>query len=331
MYEPGKRGHLFIINPRSFPRKGELRDFISHLEGHFRNNRIPGLLYHVSRYPRDAIGVVRKYLGLAGPETTVRVYAAGGDGIVFDCLNGLVGMPNAELAIMPFGGGSDFVRAFGEEYYNRFRDVALQVAAPVIPTDIIHCGNNYALNFCTVGQESAAVIKAIPLSKRFEWARTMFPGLTSLFYTLGGIAAAFDKSLNGQRYEIRADGLDYSGRYNDINVANGPCYGSGKNPVATAMPDDGLLDMLVVRKMGPFQVLRLMPHYLQGEYYKYPRACFLRRIKKITIRSESPLLVNMDGEAFFDSRITIEIIPQAIKMVSVDNLAYRRRAEFRET
>jgi diacylglycerol kinase family enzyme len=325
-----KREHFFIINPRSFPRKGEMEAFISGVEKHFRDNRVSGLFYHVSRYPRDAISVVRKYLGLAGPETTVRVYAVGGDGIVFDCLNGIVGLPNAELAIMPFGGGSDFVRAFGGEHYHAFRDTALQVTAPAIPTDIIHCGNNYALNFCTVGQESAAVIYAFPLNKRFEKARLMFPALTSLFYSLGGIAAAFDKTLHGQRYDLRADGTDYSGRYNDINVANGPFYGSGKTPVATAVPDDGFLDMLVVRNMGPLQVLRLMPRYLRGEYYKYPKACFLRRVKKITIRSESPLLVNMDGEAFFDSRLTIEIIPRAVKIAAVNNLAYQRRAEFRE-
>jgi diacylglycerol kinase family enzyme len=324
------REHFFIINPKSFPRKGEQEGIISHIESYFAANRIPGLFYHVSRYPRDAISVLRKYLALTDPEIIVRVYAVGGDGIAFDCLNGIVGLPNAELAILPYGGGSDFVRAFGDEHYEEFRDIKLQVEAPVIPTDIIHCGNNYALNFCTVGQESAAVMKVIPLNKRFEKLRLLSPRLNSLFYTLGGIAAAFDKKLIGQHYELRADELDYSGRYNDINVANGPCYGSGKFPVNTAVPDDGFLDMMVVRKAGPFTVLRLMPYYLRGEYYKYPKLCFLRRVKKITIRSEEPLLVNMDGEAFFDSRVTIEIIPQAIKIAAVNNLSYRMRADFRE-
>jgi diacylglycerol kinase family enzyme len=331
MNDHGKREHFFIVNPKSFPRKGEMDAFISGVEKYFRDNRVSGLFYHVSRYPRDAISVIRKYLGLAGPDTTVRVYAAGGDGITFDCLNGIVGLPNAELAIMPFGGGSDFVRAFGGEYYDRFRDVALQVTAPAIPTDIIHCGNNYSLNFCTVGMETAAVIRTIPLNKRFEKVRLMFPGITSLFYTLGGVAAAFDKNICGQRYDLQADGTDYSGRYNAINVANGPCYGSGKSPVATAVPDDGFLDMLVTRKMGTLKTLGVMPGYLRGKYYKFPKTCFLRRVKKITIRSESPLLVNMDGEIFFDSRVTIELIPRAIKIAAVDNLAYRRRAEFRET
>jgi diacylglycerol kinase family enzyme len=325
-----RREHFFIINPRSFPHRGDLENFIAQVENYFRHKQIPGLFHHVSRYPRDAICVIRKYLGVVSPETTVRIYAVGGDGIVFDCLNGIVGLDNAELAIMPYGGGSDFVRAFGDEYYESFRDIALQVAAPAIPTDIIHCGKNYALNFCTVGQESAAVMNAIALGKRFERARIMFPGLGSLFYILGGIAATFDKKLHGQRYDILADGLGYPGRYNNINVANGPCYGSGKSPVATAVPDDGILDMMVVKKTGRLTAFLLMHRYLRGEYYKYPKHCFLRRVKKISIRSDSPLLVNMDGEAFFDSHITIEIIPRAVRIVAVNNLSYRRRAEFRE-
>ncbi|MDR0720473.1 MAG: hypothetical protein LBF78_12620 [Treponema sp.] len=330
MDKDGKREHFFIINPRSFPRKGEQESIISHIEAYFAAKRVPGLFYHVSRYPRDAISVLRKYLSLTGPDTIVRVYAVGGDGITFDCLNGIVGLPNAELAILPYGGGSDFVRAFGEDYYEDFRNIQLQVEAPAIPTDIIHCGNNYALNFCTVGQESAAVMKILPLNKRFDKIRLMFPVLNSLFYILGGIAAAFDKKIIGQHYELRADGLDYSGQYNDINVANGPCYGAGKSPVATAVPDDGFLDMMVVRKLGPLKVLGLMSHYFRGEYYKYPKHCFLRRVKKITIRSEDPLLVNMDGEAFFDSRVTIEIIPHAVRIAAVNNLSYRRRMDFRE-
>jgi diacylglycerol kinase family enzyme len=330
MSETDKREHLFIINPKSFPRKGELEGMISQLEEYFRDNRIPGLFYHVSRYPRDAISVIRKYLGVAGPETTVRIYAVGGDGIAFDCLNGIVGLPNAELAIMPFGGGSDFVRAFGEEHYDEFRDIALQTAAPAIPTDIIHCGNNYALNFCTVGMESAAVMNTVPLYRRFEKTRLIFPGLNSLFYTLGGIAAAFNKNVTGQRYELRADALDYSGRYTSIYVANGSWYGAGKSAVVTAVPDDGLLDMMLAKKMNALTILRLMPHYLRGKYHKYPKIFLLRRVKKISIRSESPLLVNMDGEAFFDSRITIEIIPQAVRIAAVHNASYPRRADFHE-
>jgi diacylglycerol kinase family enzyme len=325
------RQHLFIINPKSFPLQQDLSRIRERIEGYFKEKPGPEYDIHISRYPRDAVSIVRKRIEQIGPDRTLRVYALGGDGIIFDCLNGLIGAPNAELAPMPYGTGSDFVRAFGDEHYKQFRDMELQVNAPVIPTDVIHCGNNCALNFCAVGMEAAAVIKTLFLNRRFEKARFRIPALNGLFYIMGGIGAAFDRDVMGQYYEIEVDGDDKSGFYSLINIANGPCYGSGKTPVPTAVPDDGALDMMMVRKVGALKGLRLISDYLKGKYYKYPSLCTLRRIQKVSIRSDSPLLVNLDGEAFFDSELIIEIIPRAVKIVAVNNLAYRRRAEYHES
>jgi diacylglycerol kinase family enzyme len=332
-----KRKHLFVINPRSFPLRQDLYRILSQIEGHFKKK--PGQEYdiHVSRYPRDAVGIVRKRIGAAiESDRILRVYALGGDGIVFDCLNGLIGSPNAELALMPYGGGSDFVRAFGEEHYGQFRDIKLQTASPVIPTDVIHCGNNYALNnyalnFCAIGMEALSVMKIASLNRRFEKACSRFPFLNGLLYVIGGIAAAFDRDVIGQYYEIEADGEDRSGFYSLINIANSPCYGFGKSPVITAVPDDGKLDMLTTRQIDSFTILRYISDYLRGRYYKHPSIFTLKRVRKVSIRSESPLLVNLDGEAFVDSEFTIEIIPKAVKIVAVNNLAYRRKAEYHES
>jgi diacylglycerol kinase family enzyme len=144
------------------------------------------------------------------------------------------------------------------------------------------------------------------------------------------MVTAFDRNILGQKYEVVADGEDVSGIYSIINIANGPCYGSDKAAVTTAVPDDGLLDMMVVKRVGTFQSFGVISDYLKGGYYKYPQFCSLRRIKKVSVRSESPLLVNLDGEAFFDSDLTIEIIPRAVKIVAVNNLSYQRRREYHE-
>jgi diacylglycerol kinase family enzyme len=326
-----ERQHLFVINPKSFPVQQDLNRILARIEGYFKEKRGQEYGIHISRYPRDAVSIVRKRIEQIGQDRILRVYALGGDGILFDCLNGLIGAPNAELAPMPYGTGSDFIRAFGDEHYKRFRDMELQVNSPVIPTDVIHCGNNCALNFCAVGMEAAALIKTLSLNRRFEKARFRLPALNGLFYIMGGIGAVFDRDVMGQRYEIEADGEDKSGPYSTINIANGPCYGTGKTPVPTAVPDDGALDMMMVRKVGALKGLRLISDYLKGKYYKYPSLCTLRRVRKVSIRSDSPLLVNLDGEVFFDSELTIEIIPRAVKIVAVNNLAYWRRAEYHES
>jgi diacylglycerol kinase family enzyme len=331
MEKKDNREHLFMVNPKSFLLQTDLSRILSQVENYFKKKSGEEYATHISRYPRDAVGIVRKRIGRLGQDRILRVYAIGGDGIIFDCLNGLMGAPNVELALMPYGTGSDFVRSFGDEHYKLFRDIELQVTSPVIPTDVIHCGNNCALNFCAVGLEAASVIKTLSLYRRFEKTRARFPVLNSLFYTIGGIETIFNRDILNQRYEIEADGKDLSGEYSLINVANGPCYGSGKSAVTTAVPDDGKLDMMAVRNLSPFKALRLITDYLKGGYYKYPSICFLRRVKKLSIRSKSPLLVNLDGEAFFDSEITIEIIPRAIKIVAVNNLGYQRRTEYHES
>jgi diacylglycerol kinase family enzyme len=331
MEKKGNREHLFMVNPKSFLLHPDLPRILAQIEGYFNKKSGEEYAVHISRYPRDAVAIVRKRIEQIGQDRILRVYALGGDGIIFDCLNGLMGAPNAELALMPYGTGSDFVRSFGDEYYMLFRNIELQVTSPAIPTDVVHCGNNCALNFCAVGMEAASVIKTLSLYRRFEKARLRFPVLNSLFYIIGGIETVFNRDVLTQRYEIDADGKDLSGEYSLINVANGPCYGSGKSAVITAVPDDGELDMMTARKLGSLKALRLISDYLKGRYYKFPSICSLRRIKRVSIRSESPLLVNLDGEAFFDSEITIEIIPKAMKIVAVNNLNYRRRAEYNET
>ncbi|MDR3342978.1 MAG: hypothetical protein LBT14_09385 [Treponema sp.] len=319
----GKRKHLFIINPKSFLHTRDLDKVVSHITAYFKGSGIADFVIHVSCFPRDAVIVIRKYIAGVDNEAVVRVYAVGGDGIAFDCLNGIIGIPNTELALVPYGAVNDFVRAFGAEHSDLFRNIPLQVTAPSIPTDVIHCGKNHALNFCTIGMESSALLKTLPLNKRLEKYRRLFHPLNGLLYAWGGILSAFDKSVIGQGYCITADGKDISGCYNGINIANGAYYGSNKSVVPAALPNDGQLDMLIMQKAGTLRTLWIMVSYLNGKYYQFPAAFILNKVKKVTISSETPLLVCLDGEAFFDTDITVEILPKAVNIVAVKGLAYQ--------
>ncbi|MDR0624169.1 MAG: acylglycerol kinase family protein, partial [Treponema sp.] len=106
--------HLFILNPKSFRRAREMDSLISSIDSYFKSVNQDNYKLYISRFPRDAIGAIRMFMAGIPEDSRVRVYAAGGDGILFDCLNGVVGFENAELAIMPFGITNNFVRSFGE-------------------------------------------------------------------------------------------------------------------------------------------------------------------------------------------------------------------------
>jgi diacylglycerol kinase family enzyme len=321
---------LFIINPVSFNTHSDIETFISGVDRCFKETVKEEYQIHVSEFPRDAIVAVRRYITGAGPATIVRVYAVGGDGILFDCLNGIVGLPNAELAAVPYGHTNDFVRAFGEGLNGVFRNIALQAAASAIPTDILHCGSNYTLNLCAVGVEASVVFRAIDMQQKLKNLPAFIKNSSRIYnacYYVGGAVALFNQKVLRQKYAISIDGEDISGAYASLNIANGPCYGGDKSAVVTAVPDDGFLDVILLKSTGTLRYLQMMLPYTKGRYYRFPTAV-LKRGKTISIRSKDPLAISLDGETFFDTNITVQLIPSAVKFAAPNNLPYKKGAPF---
>jgi diacylglycerol kinase family enzyme len=257
----------------------------------------------------------------------------GGDGILFDCLNGIVGLPNADLAPVPYGRTNDFVRAFGDGLEDTFRNIPLLAAAPTVPTDILHCGSNYALNLCTVGLESAAIFRSVDIQGALRtWPRFFRDSrrVYNMIYYLGGTIVMFNKKLLTQKYNINIDGEDLSGSYASLNIANGPCYGGDKSAVVTAVPNDGLMDVLMFQASSALRGLSIILPYTKGHYARFPHDLTLKRGKIISIRSEEPLMIDMDGEAFLDTNITVELIPGAVNIAAPDGLSYKQRDVFHE-
>jgi diacylglycerol kinase family enzyme len=321
--------HLFILNPRSFRKTGKMDSVISSIETWFKETDQENYHIYISRYPRDAIGAIRTFMANAGGDTRVRIYAVGGDGILFDCLNGAVGFGNAELAIMPYGMTNNFMRALGEHKNALFRSVRCQAGGRAIPMDIIRCRGNYTLNFCTIGMESDAIMRAIRINNILEQGgrilRRIYYGLYRYMYYLGDFLAAFNHKVTRQWYEIEIDGEFIRGNFRSINIANGPYYGGSGHAITTAVPDDGMLDILIGKSAGVFRTLRLISPCVKGRYEKFPAEFIIRRGKKISIRSDSPLLVNLDDESFFDTCFTAEVMPHAIKIVSASNSAAQEK------
>jgi diacylglycerol kinase family enzyme len=328
--EKVRRAHLFIINPRSFRFTGGPEEIVSEIHAYFQNSGQEGYHIHVSRYPRDAMGVIREFAASVREGVIIRVYAVGGDGILFDCLNGIVGMANTELAVMPYGSSNDFVRSFGGDKAALFCDIEKQVSAGTVKTDILYCGSNYAINFCSVGVESVAVMYAMRFMKAFGWVIRLSRRIVPLLYAIGGVFAVLDKRTREQRYRISLDGECADGNYTTINFANGPYYGGGMSAVADAMPNDGFLDALLLRSESALRILKMFPRYLRGGYYWYPGFFSYRRVRKVEISSDMPIPVNLDGEMFFDTHLTLEVIPQAVDIVAVDGLTYERKPDARK-
>jgi diacylglycerol kinase family enzyme len=338
-----EKKHLFIINPLSFLRVKDINrviaEIISYFEGapqgasFYSSDAIPDLpdvgafkgpyAIHISRFPRDAIIIIRKYMAVTAGKALVRVYSIGGDGMAFGCLNGIVGLPNAELALVPYGSGNDFARSFGEGLVKEMRKIEAQINAPTVPADIIHCGTNYALNSCSIGIEAVAIRKIHKTQKRFWKLRRKYSFLNGLLYTLSGIAVAFDQEASGQHYRITVDDEKIEDNLALIYLANGRGYGADKVVIPEAVPDDGRLDMLTITKTSTLKTLRLLPDYMKGNYKKHPSEMIYRRVKGVSVTSDTPLCIALDGEVFFDTSLTIDIVPQAVRIAAVGGRTFQ--------
>jgi diacylglycerol kinase family enzyme len=314
--------HIFIINLKSFLTKKSLETMEQNITDYFAGAGGGDFEIHHSRYPRNAIGIVRTILKDLPADVPVRVYAIGGDGILFDCVNGVMGFPNAELANLPYGSSNDFIRSFGENKADLFRSVKLQVEAPVIPTDVIDCVNNYGINTCCIGVEGESAVKVWDyMEKMGHYYRRI---LTFLF-RLGAVLALFDRRLINQRYQIDIDDECYDGNYSNIHIGNGPCLGDGMCVTPRSLPNDGVVDVVLARTRPFVKNLFNYLRFSQGKVTSDNEDFICRQAKSITISSDFPLAINLDGEVIFDKSFTVRVIPGAVKFAAVKGLPYLRR------
>ena len=316
----GSTTHLFILNPKSFWNKWKWDQVVSKIQSYFETAGDGNCSLHISRFPREAISFIRSFARNLSKETTLRVYAVGGDGILFDCLNGVMGLERAELAVIPYGHTNDFILGFGKKSKSLFRSMDRQFTAPVIPMDVIRIGKNYALNYCSIGLESGAVRQSGQIRKHFEKGNIINQWINRRLYTsnyiVGGLIAGMDKNLMFKQYTINIDGEILTDSYCTIAIFNGPYYGGGMSPVKNAIPNDGILNVILTRSMDIFRLYTFLPFYVTGRAGMFPRVFIPKQGRKINVSTEGHVMICLDGEVFFDNKLTLELLPGALKFVN---------------
>ena len=308
--------HFLVINPHSFRSNDGLKKILAEIDSCFsgEDNKI-----YISRYPRDAIAAVHRYISNCPDDEIVRIYAIGGDGILFDCLNGMVDFPNAELTNIPYGNDNDFIRAFGEQNSDNFRDLKKLLSSPSRPIDIIDCGSNYALIETHIGFVGHAVILSSELFQRIP--EKLLRNNVSLVYLFCVIKTLFNKNIMQQHYNIYVDGEDLSGSYSNIHIANSACTGGTMILSPYAKADNGTLEVVLINTKRKRDILRLMDDYTKGHFEKH-ETFIHRQCKKIEIKSNTVMSVQADGEAFHARELKLEIIPGGINFFAPQDLDF---------
>jgi len=312
--------HVFIVDPKAFgEQQWKMDGLLDSIGQYFRTQEKPDFSTLFSHYPRDAIKLIQKQVDEVEPFETVRVYAIGGDDVLFDCLNGIAGLPSMELAIAPYGSANSFIRAFGEKKTDQFKDIASLITADTIPTDMVEVGNMYAINGCAVGLTPARAIKLRDIKARLATGISRYA--VGFWFFLYRLTSLFNREIIAHNYTITIDDQDYSGNYSQINVVNAPYFDRHKIALAGALPDDGMLDVILFKAVSPLSTSASISKYLRGR--RLPSNCVRVQARKIEIKSEKPIYIQTDTEYLLDTSITFEVVPSAVQVVAVNNLVYQ--------
>ncbi|MDR1047449.1 MAG: hypothetical protein LBL64_06725 [Treponema sp.] len=298
--------HLFIINPKAKMLKDKIDDFTAGIRTFFSS--YPQLEYdiHITRWKRDAVGFTRRYVSMA--DSLVRVYAVGGNGTLFEVVNGVQGLPNVQIAAYPMGTNNSFLYTFGGEAVLRhFRSLRNLVFSHIINVDAMRIGNNFSINASLVGveamgyQRGAEIYEKLPLPINF-------------CYQSAGALEIIRRG-RGQDYRIELDGKNLNGSYLSLTVANSPCYGKGLPGPFDAKIDDGLLDIYLIKDVPKLLIPRIINDYHRGLYPKWKLYINHYKGHSLSISSDTVMNIVFDGEVFYDTSVRYEIVPQAIDFV----------------
>ena len=255
--------------------------------------------------PGDASEAAREW-----PEGLLIV--AGGDGTINDAVNGLgkAGFPEGvTLGILPAGTGNDLAATLcipddPDEAENVIRQGwvrTLDVAR--VRSEGIE--ERFFINVATGGL-GAEISDANEGELKKRWGK--------LSYLRASLEVA--KDFDVKELDLYLDGELHRARAVNIVVGNCRYAGGGWLAAPRANPEDGLLDVVIIEKLGLADLLQLAPASMARADYLGKEGVFSARAREIRVETQPPGLdFTVDGEVVGDEPARFSVVPAALKVI----------------
>lgn len=302
--------HLFIINPGAGKGAGARR-----LEEEIR--RLDGV-WEIA-YTAKAGDACRYARQAAEAGRPVRIYACGGDGTLNEVVNGAAGYDNAAVTNVPVGTGNDFLRIFGPDSKALFSDLRALGEGPQVAFDLMDCNGRLGIGVVCAGVD-ARIAADVGRYKALPLVRGMGAYLLSLMVNV------LFKGIT-RPTQVQMGELEFKGETAIVCICNGRYYGGGFMPVGEAMPDDGVLDMLVVPQVSRWTFFRLVKRYAAGRYRDYPELIYAHHGGEIRYRSldGSDVTTVVDGEVMRAPAFRVRIADRRVNFFYPAGASYQPR------
>ena len=224
--------------------------------------------------------------------------AAGGDGTVFEVLNGLYQHPKEAripLGLLPIGTGNAFAR-----------DLKLQPDAWLDAIDLLHRGatRQVDVGFVKSADDSYYFLNIVGMGffvdAGLSSQKLKFLGNTA--YTLATLWQVL--KLKNFPLMMEIDGKTIQEDNILVSISNTRYTGTHFLIAPDAIIDDGLLDVTILEKLSRRRILQLFPTIYKGRHVEYEEISTLKAAN-IKIHKPGNMLLSPDGE--FRGHTPVEI------------------------
>ena len=244
------------------------------------------------------------------------VAAVGGDGTLYEVVNGFFEKGEAiptrsSLGLLPFGTGSDFQRSMAIPDGVLAARVLADGRPRVIDAVRVTIGGRI-LHFTSIGEAGfgAFVADKVNRTPKFLGGKVSFQiGTYRGFATWKHVPMRV--VIDGtETRELTAQA---------VTVANARYYGGGMMIAPMAVPDDGLLDVIITGPIGKLEALGGFAKIYTGAHIDDPKLKHwfeVFRARRVEIDSQRQVLVQLDGEIAGTLPATFEVMPGAIRFMT---------------
>ena len=236
------------------------------------------------------------------------IIAAGGDGTLFEVINGLYKNEYRKklkipLGVLPIGTGNAFCRDIGLKTDEWKESIALIAGKKTRPVDVgkinTHGQIYYFLNIVGLGFVADANKDAQKLKIFGDFSYTL-----AVLYEI--------IKLGNYDLEMKIDGKIINRENIFVEVSN-TRYTANFLMAPDAKIDDGYLDITLLNKTTRRKVLKAFPKIFNGEHI-YEDDIETFKAKKIEIKTNVPKVLTPDGELLGLTPITIECLHKAVSV-----------------
>ncbi|MBP7143093.1 MAG: diacylglycerol kinase family lipid kinase [Opitutaceae bacterium] len=284
----------FIINPRS-GRHNDTPDMVKRAEAYLEAGQAGGKILMTER-----AGHGRELAGAAVREKFECVVVIGGDGTVNEVVSAIATTP-VTLGLIPRGSGNGLGRHLGiPRNPDRAFDLLRTGRQRAIDTGVVN-GVPF-VNAMGVGFDAEISRRFNALTRRgfAPYVSTAF----RLFFSHQPVACT-----------VRAEGGVFAERAFLLAVANSDQYGNGCFIAPRASVGDGLLDLTVIREVGPLRAAALVARLFMGNLDGSPRVVRKQAASFIIDRDEAGP-VHTDGEVHqMGRRLEVGVRPFSLRVI----------------